>query len=240
MTEIAQRIEEIIREKSLSQKNFSRALGFTPGYMNDILRGRTTPSIRVVERISQIFNVSADWLLAGDAYRYGERRGKRWLDKVEVVTPRDLQERAGKFGRRRHDFVAVPLLNSTKLATLSGKAADITGYTPKEYCVVPHRRVKRPETTFCYRVRDKCMEPTIPAGSIVAVDSSVTAPSRLKGRLCAVRARPVPLIRRLRASKTYLVLEADSYPGSTKPIRIKSDATNPIIGRVEWVYYLRE
>ncbi len=234
MDKIAGRIEGFLRERSLSQKDFADALGFTPGYINDILRGRTTPSIRVVERMTQVFNISADWLMSGKGRKYGERRGRDWDEKVEVVTPEELSKGGGKFGRRRNDFIALPVLDDTNVSQLHKKATDITAFPAEHYHVVPFNRVRRPRTTFCHRVGNRDMEPTMPAGSIVAVDSSVRTPTRLQGRLCTIKGRSAPVIRRLRVTKSHLVFEADAPTRHARPIHVKNCNINPIIGRVEW------
>jgi transcriptional regulator with XRE-family HTH domain len=237
MADISKRIAEVIREKSLSQKDFAASLNFTPGYINDILRGRTTPSIRVVERMTRVFNVSANWLLAGKGPRYGERRVQYQLEKIEVVTLKELTEREGKFGRRKHDFVAVPILS---LPMLPDSQTDITSLFADEYCVVPHGWVKRPDSTFCCRVSDIRMEPTIPIGSIAAVDTSVKVPSRLDGKLCAINAQPTPAIRRLHVTKGYLTFNVDNNLDKDRALRVKVGGKNPIIGKVEWIHHLRE
>ncbi len=221
----------------MSQKDFAASLNFTPGYINDIIRGRTTPSIRVVERMTNVFNVSADWLLAGKGPKYGERRVGYQLEKIEVMTLKELIKREGKFGRRKHDFVAVPILS---LLMLPGRQTDITSLAADEYCVVPHEWVKRPGSTFCCKVNDVHMEPTIPIGSIAAVDTSVKTPSRLDGRLCAIYAQPTPIIRRLHVTNTYLTFNVENNLDKDKPLRVKLGGENPIIGKVEWIYHLRE
>ena len=241
MADISQRIDDVIREKSLSQKDFAAAVGFTPGYINDILRGRTTPSIRVVERMTRAFDVSADWLLTGKGPKYGERRVRYQSEKIEVVTPKELVQRGGKFGKRKHDFVAVPVLSQSMLSFLPVNDEDTAFCAPDEYCIVPHGWVKRPKTIFCCRVNDPRMGPAMPMGSIAAVDTSIRAPSRINGKLCAIMAEPTPVIRRLHITRTHLSFETDDDKDGIKPIRVKIGADNPIIiGKVEWVHNLRE
>ncbi len=237
MADISKRIEEVIKEKSLSQKDFAASLHFTPGYINDILRGRTTPSIRVVERMTRVFNVSANWLLAGKGPKYGERRYRSQPENIEVVTAKELVVKEGKFGRRKHDFVAVPILS---LSMLPGRQTDITSLFADEYCVVPHVWVKRPDSTFCCGVDDVRMEPTIPIGSIAAVDISVKTPSRLDGKLCAINTQPTPVIRRLHVTKAYLTFNVDNNLDKDRPLRVRIGGENPIIGKVEWIHHLRE
>ncbi|MFQ5957375.1 MAG: helix-turn-helix domain-containing protein [Candidatus Brocadiales bacterium] len=237
MVDISQRIRNVLQEKSLSQKDFAKALGFTPGYINDILRGRTTPSIRVVERLAQVFNVSTDWLLAGNGQRYEKRREKLWPEKVEVVTSKELLDKAGKFGRRRHDFVAVPVLDNDAVFGLPKKITNMTIYEPAAYCIVPYTWIPRPKTTFCHRVKDTNMEPTVPIESIVGVDCSIRTPSRLNGKLCVVRIKSALLLRRLRITKTHLVFDTETHlPNTPKPARIKIGSGNHIIGKAEWVH----
>src|SRR3990167_3641621 len=227
---IADRIRRVLEEKSLSQRDLSKILDFTPGYINDILRGRTTPSIRVVERLAKAFNISADWLLTGEEPVYAKKRGKLWPENVEVVTSRSLLVKKGDFGRRKNDFVAVPVFNDGIVSKLPRRVKDVTSFVPEEYCIVPHMWVKRPKTTFCYRINGICMEPTVPRGSVVAADCSVRVPSRLNDKLCLIRWESVPIVRRLRITSTNLVFETDGYSSQPKPISIKIGDKNPKIG----------
>lgn len=240
MEGIASRIERVIQEKSLSQRDFSKIVGFTPGYINDILRGRTTPSIRVVERMTKALDVSADWLLSGEELMYDEKRGKSWPEVIEVVTSKSLLIRKDKYGKRKYDFVAVPVFNNGMLSKLPRKVADITSFVPDEYCIVPHMWVKRPRTTFCYHVNGKSMEPSVPHGSVVATDCSVRTPSRLDGKLCLIIWKSMPMIRRLRVNKTHLVFEAEGYSSDSEPIRVEIGDKRPIVGRVEWTYHIHK
>lgn len=240
MYRIADRIRRVLEEKSLSQRDLSKILDFTPGYINDILRGRTTPSIRVVERFAKAFDVSADWLLTGEEPVYAKKRGMLWPENVEVVTSKSLLAKKGNFGRRKHDFVAVPVFNDGTVSKLPKRVKDVTSFMPEEYCIVPHTWVKRPKTTFCYRINGVCMEPTILHGSVVAADCSVRAPSRLDGKLCLIKWESVPLVRRLRSTGANLVFETDGYSRQSKPISIKAGDKNPIIGKIEWAYHLHK
>ncbi|HHT9134674.1 MAG TPA: helix-turn-helix domain-containing protein [Candidatus Avalokitesvara rifleensis] len=237
---IADRIRRVLEEKSLSQRDLSKILDFTPGYINDILRGRTTPSIRVVERMTRAFNVSADWLLTGEEPIYDEKRGELWPRDLEVVTSKALLTVRDKFGRRKHDFVAVPILNDEMVSKLPKRVKDVTFLVPEEYCVIPHTWVKRPRTTFCYRVNGICMEPTVPHDSLVAADCSNRAPSRLNGKLCLIRSEFTPTVRRLRITKTHLVFATDNPFGQPKPIHVEIGTGNPIIGKVEWACHLHK
>ncbi len=231
---INRRMTEILKDTTLSQKNFATSLGLTPGHLNDILRDRTRPTVRIVEQLIQAYNVSANWLLTGNGPRYGERRADYQQKRMEVVTTKELLLRRDKFGKRGHDFVAVPVLSSELVSNLPKTIADITTFKPEDFCVVPYKWIKRPKTTFCCKVIGTCVEPQTDHEIIAAVDCSLKSPSRLSGKLCVVMLEHMPLIRRLNTTKTHLVFETINHPDAPKPIRFKANGTNPILGRLEW------
>jgi transcriptional regulator with XRE-family HTH domain len=237
MTEIAHRMKEVLKETSLSQKNCATLLGLTPAHLNDILHGRTRATLRVVEQVIQGFNVSPDWLLTGEGPKYSQRRGVGRPEVVEVVTTIELLKREGTFGRRTNDLVAVPVLANEVVKNLPRTVMDVKAFIPEEYLAVHYTRIKRPKTTFCCRVAGACISDTGANETIAAVDCSVKKPSRLSGRLCVIKADPLPLIRRLRITKSALIFETNGYPDTMKPLRLKIDDNgDSIIGRLEWTF----
>ncbi len=234
MSTISHRIRELLKDTSLSQKNFAQSLGLTPGHLNDILRDRSRPTVRIIEQIIQTYNASANWLLTGNGSRYGERRSEAWQVRMEVVTSREMSLRDGKFGNRRHDFVAVPVFASELVCNLPKIVTNVTNFKPQEFCVVPYKWIKKPKTTFCCKVIGTCVEPMSNHEVMAAVDCSNRSPSRLNGKLCVIIVDQMPLIRRLRTTKAYLIFDTANHPDAPKPIRVKISDENPIIGKLEW------
>jgi len=60
------RIKSTRNNSKLSQAKFAKEIGYSQGYVRDIELGKVKPSRRILEAISQRFNVSIDWLLTGE------------------------------------------------------------------------------------------------------------------------------------------------------------------------------
>lgn len=62
---ITQRLQILRKTLDLSQKSTAAKLKITPGYYNDIEKGRTGTSANFLSKLSSVFRVSIDWLLTG-------------------------------------------------------------------------------------------------------------------------------------------------------------------------------
>ncbi|MDH6164788.1 transcriptional regulator with XRE-family HTH domain [Leclercia adecarboxylata] len=59
------RISLVVSRSGLNQSEFARKLGISPGFMSDVLRGQKKPGAEFFYAMSDVFSVSADWLLTG-------------------------------------------------------------------------------------------------------------------------------------------------------------------------------
>ena len=93
-----------------------------------------------------------------------------------------------------------------------------------------------PAETIATRLTDDAMHPILPAGSIVAVDRSVTDPRKLHGQIVAARPGGVPMIRWLDISGRHVILRPNQHSGREFPlIPVEYDARQQlIIGQVVW------
>ncbi len=94
-----------------------------------------------------------------------------------------------------------------------------------------------PNETIATRLADDAMHPILPAGSIVAVDRSVTDPRKLHGQIVAARPDGVPMIRWLDLSGRHVILRPNQTSGREFPlIPVEFDEADPelIIGHVVW------
>ncbi|MGB1041504.1 MAG: helix-turn-helix domain-containing protein [Flavobacteriales bacterium] len=66
----------------LNQKDFADSLGMKQGSYSDIERGRVGLSITLLQKIVKIYNVSADWILTGEADMFRENTDKKTTNKV--------------------------------------------------------------------------------------------------------------------------------------------------------------
>lgn len=80
------------------------------------------------------------------------------------------------------------------------------------------------------------MNPILPAGSIVAVDRSVTDPLKFHGRIVAACPDGVPMIRWLDVSGRHVILRPNN-PGrefTLIPVELGESGSHLVIGQVVW------
>lgn len=71
---IGERIKDFRQKKGLNQRKFAERLGFSYGYIADLERGRQKPSREVLERLTEVYAISSDYVLYGS-----EEEQKKYL-----------------------------------------------------------------------------------------------------------------------------------------------------------------
>lgn len=184
------------------------------------------------------------WLLSGDGSKY--RRGhdemiselspieliRRGLEKLEqephevpVIAPDNLP------GEAMSEFIAVTLVPLRDLGKRSDPTPNGGGY------IMAYRQwLPNPHETIGVRLEDDAMHPILPAGSIVAIDRSVTDPQNLQGRIVAAKPEKTPLVRWLEISGRHLILRPNlpTRDHPLIPVELDSVDNDMIIGQVVW------
>jgi transcriptional regulator with XRE-family HTH domain len=62
---IGERIKDFRQKKGLNQRKFAEQLGYSYGYIADLERGRQKPSREVLERLTEVYAISSDYVLYG-------------------------------------------------------------------------------------------------------------------------------------------------------------------------------
>jgi transcriptional regulator with XRE-family HTH domain len=65
------RLSLAILHLAISQSEFARRLGSSPGFVSDIVRGVKKPGAEFLAGIKQTFGISTDWLLMGEGTMFG-------------------------------------------------------------------------------------------------------------------------------------------------------------------------
>jgi len=206
--------------------------------------GVTVPAEVLLNFIEQT-GVNPIWLLSGEGPKYRRsledlflseltpvdliRRGLEKLEQeqhvVAFAAPEDLPE--GQFS----EFAAVGLISLADLADRSVTSDGALGYVFAYRPWLPH-----PGETVGVRLEDDAMFPVLPAGSIVAIDRSVTEPERLQGRLVAACPEGRPMIRWLELSGRHLILRPNQPRREHPMIPLERDeaSARQIVGQVVW------
>jgi hypothetical protein len=186
------------------------------------------------------------WLLTGEGSKYRRSSDERLLSQLSpvelirrgleelerspssmvVVAPENLPS------EQASEFVAVGLYPLAEIGHGAPNPARVEGYVLAYQQWLPN-----PAETIATRLTDDAMHPILPAGSIVAVDRSITDPRKLHGQMVAARPDGVPMIRWLDVSGRHVILRSNQNAGREFPlIPVEFDEADDqlIIGQVVW------
>jgi hypothetical protein len=206
--------------------------------------GVTVPAEVLLGFIEQT-GVNPLWLLNGEGPRYRHSRDdrllseltpieliRRGLEKLErtssevvIVAPENLP------GDVTSEFVAVALYPLAEIANPTLDPTRVEGH------VLAYRQwLPNPAATIGTRLTDDAMHPILPAGSIVAVDRSMTDPLKLHGQIVAARPDGAPMIRWLDVHGRHIILRPNhggkNYP--LIPVEFDEQGSQIIVGQVVW------
>lgn len=171
--EYGQRLSAWRKEQKLSQRALGSVMGVSQGYIGDIEAGRSEPSRNFLQRLSERFGVSADWILYGIGVSNTERaagfearkRGKR-------IEPPDLgRPVSGDFRFGEEDFF---LIDRMDLDVSAGHGILPVEGGEHETMALPRswalRHQVNPDLAVFVRAKGDSMAPTIPDGALILVD----------------------------------------------------------------------
>jgi hypothetical protein len=222
----------------------SRRLGLPARTWYNYETGVTVPAEVLLGFIEQT-GTNPTWLLAGEGPKYLRgldstelsdltpveliRRGLERLEQephdIRVVAPENLPSDA------LSDYAAVNLVPLKDLAKKGVDSTHVDGYIMAFRHWIPN-----PDDTVGVRVVDDAMFPILPAGSLVAIDRSVTDPQLLQGKIVAACPEGVPMIRWLDLSGRHMILRPNqpSREHPLMPIEMSGQAGDAIVGQVVW------
>lgn len=206
--------------------------------------GVTVPAEVLLGFIDQT-NANPAWLLNGEGPRYRNPNDdrllseltpieliRRGLDKLErsmgevvVVAPDNLP------GESASEFVAISLYPMVEIACRTMDPSHVEGHA-----LVYRHWLPQPSQTIGTRLTDDSMHPILPSGSIVAIDRTVTDPSKLHGQIVAACPDGKPMVRWLDVHGRHIILRPNHNVGKEYPlIPVEVDGHAPVvIGQVVW------
>jgi hypothetical protein len=223
----------------------ARRLGLPARTWYNYETGVTVPAEVLLEFIEQT-GANPMWLLSGEGSRYRHSHEDRVLSEltpVELIrrgleelerSPSELIAVAPEnlLGDKAGEFVAVGIYPLAEIGNTVLSPAKSEGH------VLAYRHwLPNPSAAVATRLTDDAMYPILPAGSIVAVDRSITDPRELHGQIVAARPTGTPIIRWLDVSGRHIILRPNYNDGNEFPlIPLEFDAqvARFIIGQVVW------
>jgi SOS-response transcriptional repressor LexA len=206
--------------------------------------GVTVPAEVLLGFIEQT-GASPMWLLNGEGPRFRQSSDDR---RLSDLTPVEMIRRGLEELERTSSEVVViaaenlPSAHASEFVAvgiypLSAIGEPILDQSRLEGHVLAYRQwLPNPTHTVGTRLIDDAMSPILPAGSIVAVDRSVTDPLRLHGQIVAACPEGRPMIRWLDVSGRHVILRPNNAGRDFPliPVEIDEHGNQMIIGQVVW------
>lgn len=86
MEDVANRIQEIIKKKGISNSEMADTIGLPRPILSHILSGRNKPSLAVIQKIAEAFSdIDTEWLLIGTESK-SHSNGEKEVPNVRVDT----------------------------------------------------------------------------------------------------------------------------------------------------------
>lgn len=157
----------------LSQRDLSEVLGVSQSYVGNIESGRSQPSRAFLQKLTERFSVSADWILFGTGLPTTERAaGFEASSSGHRIDPPDLgKPMHGDFVYGGEDFSLIARRDlsvsaGTGLAPVDGEVAESMAFS-RSWLL---RNRISPDLAALVRVRGDSMAPTVPDGALVLVN----------------------------------------------------------------------
>ena len=202
----------------LSQRAFALSLGVSGGLVGQLEADISPPSRTFLQKISERYRISADWLLNGTG-------GMR----AEPVDTRML-------GVPMSEFVQVPILEASLSAghgTTAG-TEDVIGNLAFRSDWLRREGIQ-PNSASLVRVRGDSMEPTLRDGAMVLVDH--LRDDAVRKDIYALRIGDDLLVKRLHRQGDVLFINSDNPAFDSSAVTGPALAEVQIIGRVVWQGY---
>ncbi|MEI7209218.1 helix-turn-helix transcriptional regulator [Pectobacterium carotovorum] len=235
----AQRINQVLTENNWSQSDLARRVGVSPQSVQYWASGKTSPRGKSLKSLSEVTGHPEHWFLMNTPDSYTTQ---------ESGQPRRLEENAAEYGlidswdestTLSPDEVEVPFLRDIEFACGDGRiqSEDHNGFKLR-FSKSTLRKVGANTDgsgVLCFPARGNSMEPNIPDGTTVAVNTNDK--KIVDGKMYAISQNGWNRIKLLYRTGPDTVsirsYNSDEHPAEEKPI-----SSIEIIGRVFWWSYV--
>lgn len=179
------RIEQVLNKKGISNPEFQDKLGIQSQHWTN-WRNRGVPAKRLLD-ISRFLDVSLDWLATGKGSQYGD-----YIDG-EAIRPSIVADRVKHESNAEwlgcfdvwdsdtpldDDEVALPFFREVKLSAGSGRSSEVIenhGFKLRFAKSTLRKAGVQYEHAYCVTVAGNSMEPVLPNGCTIGINTIDTA-----------------------------------------------------------------
>lgn len=239
MDSIGARIKAKRQERKLSQRELAVKAGWGENQtrISSYESDRTEPSYSDIVKISRVLGVSASWLAFGDAEGAPSESNSTASDAKFIETefePWDSDTPLEK------DEVALPFFTEVEAAAGNGSAVHNENVGPRlRFALSTLKKAGvDPKAAVCIKVSGNSMEPVIPDGAVIGVDTSNT--SIKDGDLYAIKHGDMLRVKVVyRLPTGYRLKSFNDIEWPLEQIEGSAASDIKIVGRVFWYSVLR-
>ena len=205
MKSVAIELDKFFKDKGLSQREIADSMGVSPAYINAVLCGRKAIGKKVAEKISNLYGLSASWLLTGEGEMLNQPLSEK--EATEKEKPNGL-----------------PLIPIEAMAgVLSGMDTSVMEYDCERYHVPLFSGAD-----FLIRIQGDSMMPKYVPGNIVACKRVPLDKLWFQwGKVYVIDTRQGALIKRIEPSSDGFISLCSDNP-SYKPFDLPVDEINGV------------
>lgn len=87
---IYERLQILLNELNISQRQFAMKINLDPGYFSKIMRGKVNPPVRILLLIENVFHVNREWLENGQGEIFSNQSvslaKKQLLESINILS----------------------------------------------------------------------------------------------------------------------------------------------------------
>lgn len=172
MTDVGTRIRDARKKARLSQAELASRCGWKEMQtrISSYEHNRTEPSYKDMEKIAHALGVNASWL----AFAQGPVVGRVQEQRPQVDEHAVAGETTDSYNSNGDPLIAIPYLVETNVDKPAEQAVSVDGGGPMlRFAKTALRRAGVPaEYAVAAHVNGNAMEPTLPHGALIGVDTS--------------------------------------------------------------------
>ena len=205
MKSVASELDKFFKDKGLSQREIADSMGVCPAYINAVLCGRKAIGKKVAEKISNLYGLSASWLLTGEGEMLNQPTNEKEVSEKEKPN-------------------GLPLIPIEAMAgVLSGMDTSVMEYDCERYHVPLFSGAD-----FLIRIQGDSMMPKYVPGNIVACKRVPLDKLWFQwGKVYVIDTRQGALIKRIEPSSEGFISLCSDNP-SYKPFDLPVDEINGV------------
>lgn len=227
------RIKKIRKKLKLSQKEFANKLALSDyTRISDIEREKVKPSIDVLEKIIDSFEINANWLLSGHGDMFVTKQESKMYELRKYLDGR-LKKIVDPEPETEKTSVRIPIVGEIA----AGLPVAVSDNDYIDTLTVDRYLVKNKDDYVCLRVNGNSMEPEIKHNDILLIKKDCTWKQAMQ-QVVALRIEGEITLKRLSLDNRSKMIVLNAANQDYQPIVIDPERVNDIklVGKLAYLF----